>query len=77
MNIRLYIKKIYNNPVVRRALGLFFVIFGFVGIVTPFTPWGILFFVGLEILGIRFLWLEKIKMYLRTRIKDYKDKRTR
>lgn len=72
MNIRLYCKKIFKNPLIRKALGLFLVIFGFIGIVTPFTPWGILFFVGLEILGIRFLWLEKIKMYIRTSIANYK-----
>ena len=75
MNIRLYCKKIFKNPLIRKALGLFLVIFGFIGIVTPFTPWGILFFVGLELLGVHFLWLEKIKDKVRAFINMYRRKR--
>jgi hypothetical protein len=53
-----FIQKI--NPKFRKIIGIFLIIFGFIGIITPFTPWGILFFVGLELAGIRLLFLEKI-----------------
>ncbi len=49
------------SPKIRKISGVFLVIIGFVGLVTPFTPWGVLFFVGLEILGLRLLLLDKIK----------------
>ena len=73
--IQLYLKKLFNNPTVRKVVGIFLVIFGFIGIVTPFTPWGILFFVGLELLGVHFLWLEKIKDKVRAFINTYRRKR--
>jgi small-conductance mechanosensitive channel len=55
------------NSKFKKIIGIFFVIFGFIGIITPFTPWGILFFVGLELLGFRFLFLDKIKNYLKNK----------
>ena len=55
-------KKIWReNPKVKKTVGVILVIVGFIGIVTPFTPWGLLFFLGLEILGVRFLIWDKIK----------------
>jgi len=59
-----FLKEVYDTLKIRKAIGIFLVIFGFVGIVTPFTPWGFLFFVGLELLGIRFLWIERSKRWL-------------
>ena len=47
-----------EKPKLKKVLGIIFVLVGFVGIITPFTPWGILFFVGLEFLGIRFLFID-------------------
>lgn len=55
------IKQKFAQHPLRKLIGVIFVAAGFFSIVTPFTPWGILFFVGLELLGIRFLFLEKIK----------------
>lgn len=54
-----------ESPKIRKSIGVFLVVVGFIGIVTPFTPWGILFFVGLEVLGIRFLFLDKIKNWFK------------
>jgi len=59
-----FLKEVYDGLKIRKFVGWFFVVFGFVGIITPFTPWGFLFFVGLEILGIRFLWIERSKRWL-------------
>lgn len=56
-----FFRKFFSNPKVRKFIGVFLVIFGFIGLVTPFTPWGFLFFVGLEMVGIRVLFIEKWK----------------
>jgi hypothetical protein len=61
ITIKKYLKIIWSNTIVKKSIGVFLVIFGFIGIVTPMTPWGFLFFVGLEILGIRFLFIDRIK----------------
>jgi uncharacterized protein YqgC (DUF456 family) len=55
------------RPRFRKILGWSLVIFGFVTLVTPLTPGGSLFFVGLEVLGLRFVGIEKIKTFLATR----------
>jgi uncharacterized protein YqgC (DUF456 family) len=62
-----------EKPKLKKVLGIIFVLVGFVGIITPFTPWGILFFVGLEFLGIRFLFIDKIKNYFKKKEKIAKE----
>jgi uncharacterized protein YqgC (DUF456 family) len=62
-----------EKPKLKKVLGLIFVLVGFVGIITPFTPWGVLFFVGLEFLGIRFLFIDKIKNYFKKKEKIAKE----
>lgn len=54
-----------QKPKLKKVLGIILVLIGFIGIITPFTPWGVLFFVGLEFLGIRFLFIDKIKAYFK------------
>lgn len=49
------------KPKIGKAIGIFLVIFGFIMLVTPLTPGGLLFFVGLELLGIRLIDGAKIK----------------
>ncbi len=58
--------KIYSHsrPRLRKTVGWGLVIFGFVMLVTPLTPGGSLFFVGLEILGLRIIGIERIKNFL-------------
>lgn len=53
-----------TRPRLKKIVGWFLVIVGFFALVTPLTPGGLLFFVGLEILGIRFVGAEKIKALL-------------
>ncbi len=48
------------RPKLKRVLGIVFVIVGFFALVTPLTPGGFLFFVGLELLGLRILFFEKL-----------------
>jgi hypothetical protein len=44
-----------KRPRTRKVFGWFLVVVGFIALVTPLTPGGILFFVGLEILGLKIL----------------------
>ena len=52
-----------TRPRLRKSIGWFLVTVGFVALVTPLTPGGLLFFVGLELLGFRVLFFEKIKHF--------------
>lgn len=52
-----------TRPRTKKTVGWFLVVFGFVALITPLTPGGILFFIGLEVLGIRFIGTEKVKRF--------------
>jgi hypothetical protein len=67
-----FFKALLANQQLKKALGIFLIVFGFIGLITPFTPWGILFFVGLELAGVRVLWIEKLKRKLLTLKEKYK-----
>lgn len=54
-----------TRPRLRKTVGWFLVAVGFVALVTPLTPGGLLFFVGLELLGMRVLVLDKMKSFFR------------
>ncbi|MEK7195247.1 MAG: PGPGW domain-containing protein [Patescibacteria group bacterium] len=53
--------KIPENTNTKKIIGIVFLIIGLTALVTPFTPGSWLIFVGLEFLGLRFLFWEKIK----------------
>jgi len=56
------LKKVWtNNPKIRKICGVILVVVGAISIITPFTPFGFLIFFGLEILGVRILFIDKIK----------------
>ena len=60
--IKEYFKKLFSeNPKIKKTVGVILVFVGFIGLITPFTPWGVLFFVGLEMLGGRILLQDKVK----------------
>ena len=48
-------------PKAKIVIGLVLIIIGFLALVTPFTPGSWLIFVGLEILGVRVAFWQKIK----------------
>jgi len=52
-----------TRPRTRKIVGWLLVVIGFFALVTPLTPGGLLFFVGLEILGLRIILTEKIKCF--------------
>jgi uncharacterized protein YqgC (DUF456 family) len=54
-----------NKNLLKKLLGVLLVILGVISVVTPFTPFGWLIFVGLEFLGIRLAFWEKIKLWFK------------
>ncbi len=64
-----------STPLLRRIIGVFFLLAGIITLVTPLTP-GALFLtvVGLELLGFEILFIEKLKQrYLRRPSKRLPD----
>ncbi len=61
---REYFKKIWlENPKIRKAVAICMIVIGLISIITPFTPVGFLLVLGLEILGVRALYWNKIKAW--------------
>lgn len=50
-----------SRPRLKRAVGVFCVIVGFVALIAPVIPGAPLVFIGLELLGFRFLFLERMQ----------------
>lgn len=48
---------------IKKTIGVLLIIIGLLALVTPFTPGSWLVFVGLEFLGLRVLFLDKIKAW--------------
>jgi uncharacterized protein YqgC (DUF456 family) len=49
------------NKTLKKILGVICVFLGFIALITPLTPGSWLIIVGFELLGIRLLFLDKIK----------------
>lgn len=45
----------------KKIAGIFLILIGFLALVTPFTPGSWLAFVGLELLGVRLAFVDKLK----------------
>ena len=45
----------------KKIIGVGLIIIGFLALITPFTPGAWLIFIGLELLGVRILFWDKIK----------------
>ena len=50
-----------ENPKIRKVAGVTLIVIGLVSIITPFTPLGFLLIIGLELLGLRALYWDKLK----------------
>ena len=55
---------IHSKPKIKKATGVILILIGFAALLTPLTPGSWLIFVGLELLGVRFLLWDKIKSML-------------
>lgn len=62
------LKKWADHPKGRKIIGIFLIIIGLLSIITPFTPAGFLLIVGLEALGLRALFWDKIKKWFKREI---------
>ncbi len=60
----------------RKVFGTVLIVVGFLALVTPLTPGGILFFVGLELLGIRIGFWERMKTVWRDVLRSRARRRT-
>lgn len=61
MNLFKIVKEyIHNNPKIKKAIGIILVLVGFAALLTPFTPGAWLMFIGLELLGLRVLFSDKL-----------------
>ena len=56
-----------QNPVVRKVVGVFLLLFGLVALVIPFFPFAWVGFFGLELLGLRVLLQEKVRSWRQKR----------
>jgi len=57
--------KFYENMNWKRLLGLLSILVGFIALITPFTPGAAFFiFIGMQMLGIHFIFLDKIEKML-------------
>jgi len=66
LKIKESLKKVWTeNPKIRKVTGVILVIIGLISIITPLTPVGFLLVIGLEILGVRVLFWEKLKNWFK------------
>lgn len=49
-----------TRPRLKKVIGYFFVVVGFVALVTPLTPGAFLLVVGMELLGLRMAFFDKV-----------------
>ena len=49
------------HPLAKKLIGVILVILGFLALITPLTPGSWLALIGFELLGLRFLFLDKLK----------------
>jgi membrane protein implicated in regulation of membrane protease activity len=62
--MRDFFNKLFSNkPILKKVVGVCFVVIGVVALVTPFTPGSWLVFIGFEFLGFRFLVWSKAKAW--------------
>jgi hypothetical protein len=54
---------INRNPKVKKAIGVTLILIGLVSLLTPLTPGSWLAIIGLELLGVRILFLDKFKFW--------------
>ncbi len=52
-----------TRPRLRKIVGWFLVVVGFVALIAPVIPGAPLVFIGFELLGLRFIFMNKIKAF--------------
>ena len=54
---------IHNRPRIKKTVGVILILLGLAALVTPLTPGSWLAFIGLELLGVRILFSDKLKFW--------------
>mgnify|MGYP001562675689 CR=1 FL=1 len=54
---------IYNKPKIKKVVGVILILIGLIALITPLTPGSWLVIIGLELLGIRILFFDKLKFW--------------
>lgn len=49
--------------IIKRAVGIFLVIFGIIALILPLVPFAWVAFIGLELLGVRVLFWNKVRSW--------------
>jgi len=58
-----------QNKTTRKIIGWIFIVIGLIAIITPFTPFGLVFLVGLKMIFPKIAMREKIQKYIEKRRK--------
>lgn len=53
--------------IVKKTVGIIFIVLGLLALLTPLTPGAWLAIIGLELIGVRLAFVDKIKEYLAVR----------
>ncbi|MBI2052659.1 MAG: hypothetical protein HYT34_00210 [Candidatus Ryanbacteria bacterium] len=61
------VTRLFKNPKVKKILGLILILIGLLAFFTPFTPGSWLVFIGLEFLGVRLAFWDKIKNWFKNK----------
>lgn len=62
------VEKMFKDwPKVKKIIGVIFIVYGLIALITPFTPGSLLIFVGLELLGVELLFWDKIKTWFKSK----------
>ncbi len=57
---------IHDKPKIKKIVGVILILVGFAALITPLTPGSWLAIIGLELLGIRILFLDKLRRFGRS-----------
>lgn len=66
---------IKRYPKIRKTFGIVLIVYGLLALATPFTPGSWLIFIGLELIGIRLVWKEKIQKILKNAKEQWLQKK--
>lgn len=54
---------IHSRPKIKKTIGIILILVGLAVLITPFTPGSWLAIIGLELLGVRILFFDKLKFW--------------
>lgn len=61
----------FGWQITKKILGILLVVFGLIALLVPFFPFAWVVFVGFELLGVRVIFGDKIKLWFRKVVKPH------